>query len=397
MSKGGTLLSGSLLIAGTAIGGGMLAMPILTSPAGFIPSMIVYVVCWLFMASTGLLFLEICLSMKKEANIVSMAEETFGFFGKAYAWALYIFLFSCLTIAYIVGCGNLLTEFSQGTISDWQGPLLFVLLFAPLVFLGTRFASRLNIIFMTCLTALYFAFVFIGIGHVDTDFLAYRDWSKMTFALPIAFTAFAYQGIIPTLAHYLNYDAKKTRQCILIGSLITLVTYVIWEWLILGIVPVEGPGGLKEAISKGSNAIHPLKNFLQNPAIYAIGQYFAFFALLTSFLGVSLGLLDFLSDGLKIRKDFKGKLLLCSLIYIPTLLISISHPHIFLVSLDYAGGFGCALLLGLLPILMVWVRRYYFKMQAPTQLPYGKIFLCLLLIFVVFEVGTEIQHIWKKH
>ena len=56
-------------------------------------------------------------------------------------------------------------------------------------------------------------------------------------ALPVAFAAFGYQGIIPTLVHYMNYDVKKLRKAILIGSAIPLITYMIWQWLILGIVP----------------------------------------------------------------------------------------------------------------------------------------------------------------
>ena len=38
----GSVFGGSLLVAGTSIGGGMLALPVLTSLAGFIPSFIVY-------------------------------------------------------------------------------------------------------------------------------------------------------------------------------------------------------------------------------------------------------------------------------------------------------------------------------------------------------------------
>src|SRR5262249_997329 len=150
-----------------------------------------------------------------------------------------------------------------------------------------------------------------GFHLVKTDLLLYRNWSLSLVALPIAFTSFAYQGIIPTLVHYMDYDSNRIRKAIVIGSFIPLVTYVIWQWLILGIVPTYGTGGLAEALEQGSNAVQPLKNFINNSFVYVVGQYFAFFALVTSFFGVTLGLMDFLADGLKIKKTNLGKLMLC--------------------------------------------------------------------------------------
>lgn len=393
MDRKGNVLGGALLVAGTSIGGGMLALPVLTSLAGFIPSVVLYFVCWLFMVCTGLLFLEISQWMKGESNIISMASYTLGGGGRIAAWVLYIFLFYCLTIAYIVGCGNIVSELSNYTIPDWLGPLLFVLVFSPLILIRTSLASLLNIILVAGLALSYFAFVIFGFRDVKPEYLLHADWSKSLMVLPIAFTSFAYQGIIPTLTSYMHNDVKATRRAILIGSFIPLIAYIIWEWLILGIVPTHGPGGLAEALQNGDNAVYPLRNFIQNPAIYFIGQSFAFFALVTSFLGVALGLRDFLADGLKIQKDRRGKILLAALIFVVPLIIAVLYPHIFLIALDYAGGFGCALLLGLLPIIMVWVGRYQLGHENNPQLPGGKIVLGLLGLFVVFEVASELRHL----
>ena len=72
------ILSGSLLVTGTAIGAGMLALPVATCLGGFVPAIFIYLACWLFMAATGLLFLEICLWMPEDANIVSMSTHLLG-------------------------------------------------------------------------------------------------------------------------------------------------------------------------------------------------------------------------------------------------------------------------------------------------------------------------------
>jgi len=390
MQRHGSVLGGSLLVAGTTIGGGMLALPVLTSPAGFLPSIAIFFCCWLFMTCTGLLFLELSLALKEDANIVTMAEETLGMPGKIFAWIVYLFLFYCLTLAYIVGCGNLLTEFFQNRIPETLGPLLFVLIFAPFVYAGAKVVSKLNLFLMGGLAFFYICFVIIGAPWVKKELLLHQNWKLSLMALPIAFISFAYQGIVPTLVTYLDRNPLKIRLSIILGSLLPLLTYVIWQWLILGIVPYQGAQGLAEALKEGQNAVHPLKYFIGDPRVYLVGKYFAFFALLTSFFGVTLGLMDFLADGLNVKKDAKGKLLLCLILFVPPLVFAIFHPHVFLQALDYAGGYGSALLLGMLPILMVFSLRYWFKVPTQRQLPGGRVVLLLLLAFVLFELWVAL-------
>lgn len=385
-----------MLIAGTSIGGGMLALPVLTSLGGFVPSMVLYLATWVFMACTGLLFLEACMWMKEETNIISMANHSLGFYGKSFAWLLYLFFFYCVTLAYFVGGGNLFAELFPGVIQNWSGMILFGALFAPFVFAGAWLVEKVNLFLMFGLVLSFALFVFMGYSHVNYDHFIPMNWSLSILALPVAFAAFGYQGIIPTLVHYMNYDVKKLRKAILIGSAIPFITYVIWQWLILGIVPTYGAGGLAEALKNGSDAVYPLKNFLQDQRVYIIGQFFAFFALATSFFGVTLGMLDFLADGLGVKKSTQGRLFLCALVYLPPLIFGIANPHVFLTALDYAGGFGSSLLLGLLPILMVWSGRYIMQQKHPIMLPGGKILLIILALFVLFELFCELSIIFGK-
>jgi len=348
------------------------------------------------MAMTGILFLEVCFWMEKDANIISMAQRTLGKFGKGFAWALYLFLFYCLTLAYIVGCGDLFSQLFNDKIPAWSGALLFVLLFAPLTLAGGRIISWVNALLVLGLAVSYFTFVYLGYADINPSRLIPQNWAISAFSLPIAFTAFAYQGIIPTLFGYMQRDVPRIRSAIWIGSAIPFVAYIIWQALIMGIVPAEGPGGLAETMREGQNAVYPLKTFLNNSSVYFVGQFFAFFALVTSFLGVTIGLQDFLADGLQIKKNIQGKILLCLLIFVPPLIFNFTHPGIFLLALDYAGGFGCALLLGLLPIMMVWSGRYRLGLTSPLALPGGKLLLGALALFVAFEVSCQLYISWQN-
>ncbi len=94
MNKTGTFIGGTLLIAGSCIGAGMLALPIATGLAGFIPSVFSFLIAWGFMTLTGLLLVEVQSTFKERVNIGSMAERAMGPAGRIISWVLYLFYFT---------------------------------------------------------------------------------------------------------------------------------------------------------------------------------------------------------------------------------------------------------------------------------------------------------------
>ncbi len=384
----GHMLGGTLLITGTMIGVGMLALPVSTGPGGFIPAVVIYIICWLFMLCTGLLLLEVCSWMPKESNLISMASKLLGPIGKNICWAVYLFLFVTVMIAHVAGGGNIVSEISGGVIPPWLAMILYVLVFSPVIYLGTRSVDRLNLTLMVGVAISYLIFVLVSYNHVDAKLLTFTDWPKAWVALPILFTAFTYQVIIPSLMTYMDRDVKKVRKCIILGTSVPLVIYLIWELLILGIVPTND---LVEAGRLGHNAIMPLKKFVESSNLFAVGKAFAFFTMTTSYIGLSLAYLDFLADGLKIKKQGWKKVALCFAIFLPPTLLSLTRPDIFLVSLSYAGGFSCAILFGIFPPLMVWIGRYV-KGHSPAgqQIRGGRTLLAFLIFFVLIEIAMEL-------
>lgn len=384
----GHVLGGSLLIAGTTIGVGMLALPVATGPAGFVPSLTLYLLCWAFMLATGLLLLEISLSMPKEFSFLSMAERLLGPVGKAIFWCVYLFLFLTVMIAHVAGGASIINDLTGWALPTWFGILLYVALFSPVVYLGTRSVDRLNMLLISGVILSYCAFVYVSYGEVTPALLQHAHWDKTWIALPVLFTAFTFQVIVPTLVTYMERNVRKIRLAIVIGSLIPLVIYLIWEFLILGIVP---PEELAQAATAGHHAVEPLRAHVQNPLLFSIGKYFAFFTLTTSFIPFALAFFDFLADGLKWKKEGRHRTQLYLLIFgIPTL-IAIAYPHLFLIALGYAGGISCALLFGLMPPLMAWIGRYHKHYPAHTrQLPGGKAMLFLLMAFACIVLLGEI-------
>jgi tyrosine-specific transport protein len=394
----GHVFGGSLLIAGTTIGVGMLALPVVTGPSGFIPSISIYLICWLFMLCTGLLLLEVTLWLPKDSNLISMSNRLLGPAGKWICWAAYLFLFVTVMIAHVAGGGDVLSEITNGAISPQLSMVIYVLIFSPIVYMGTHSVDRLNMVLMLGVAVSYLLFIMVSYGHVSTAMLTYTSWPKAWLAIPVLFTAFTYQVIIPTLVTYMERNVKKIRMAIFCGTTIPLLVYLVWQVLILGIVPIDGPSGLIEAAKRGQNAVAPLKQFIGDARLFAIGKSFAFFTLTTSYVALSLAYLDFLADGLKIKKVGLKKVGLCAAIFLPPLFIALTYPNIFLNALSYAGGFSCAILFGLFPPIMVWVGRYIKKSEPrQRQLFGGRAMLALLMLFVAIELCLEVYHQFVTH
>lgn len=381
------VFGGVLLVAGTSIGAGMLALPVVTAQGGFFPAAAIYFISWLFMACTGLLFLELCLRLPPNANLLTMSSIYLGRWGKGAALLLYLFLFYSLSVAYISGGGGLLADWLSLDRTIAQG--LFVFSLAPFVYAGAKKIDRINRFLMIGLIGSYFLFVFWGISCVETKRLGFMNWGASLISLPVVFTSFSYQGIIPSLTAYLQRDAAKVRKAILGGSAIVFFIYLIWEFLILGAIPAEE---LEKARVLGLTAVSPLKEHIASSWLILAGQIFAFCAIATSFLGVAMGLLDFLADGFQLVKRGWRRFLLAVLTFSPPFAVALWDPALFIKALILAGGIGCAILLGLFPTLMVWRARYQGVGQhgSERQLGGGKPLLFLFFLFIAFEILHEI-------
>ena len=385
-----------LLVAGSCIGAGMLGLPALTALGGFGPSLLLFLLSWLFMAVTGVVLLEVFLSFKGEVNLITMAGRYLGAPGRAACWLLFTFLFYSLMVAYVTGSGELFVDFVKSSsgfsLPGWTGGLLLTLLLGISLYLGTESVDRFNRVLMCGLILSYFSLLFSGGGLVDWGYLQHRNWSASLYAIPVMITSFVYHNLVPSLSLYLKRNTAQICKAILLGSAIPLLLYILWVWLILGIVPVEGPRGFASSLSNGEMATTALRHAVGSGFVVTIANFFAFFAIVTSFLTTGLSFIDFFADALHIKKDWKGKLFLSFITIAPPFLVSLLYPKIFLLSLRYAGAFGTVLLFGVIPVMMCWSLRYLRKdVEKPAELlPGGRLSLLLIALFSLAVMAVEL-------
>lgn len=388
------LISAIFLVAGTCIGGGMLALPVATATSGFIPSFGMMFICFLAMTMTALFFVEIGFWMKKDqAHVITMSTTILGTPGKWISWIIYLFICYASLIAYTAGGGHLLAKtissFAAFECSKNLGCLVFILLFGPFVWVSHKILGRVN---AWLFIAMIVAFVFlIGLcaPTVNVEYLERQDWSKSFIALPILLTAFSFQTMVPSLHPYLNHHGPSLRIAIVAGTFLAFCIYVVWQMTVFGNVPFDGPNSLMLALKEGTTATESLSLATQNPWVDLLATSFAFFALVTSFFGMSMGLYDFLSDGLNIPKIGKGSIVLTALVLLPTLFCAMFFERIFLHALDASGGFGDSILNGLLPIAMIFVGRYVLRYGSPFHIGRRPLLAVTALFFLII-LGVEV-------
>lgn len=388
--------TGALLVAGTCIGGGMLALPVVGAPAGLIPALILMVIVWVLMSATGLCLVEIGFWMKKsDAHIITMASTILGRWGKWLMWLLFLFISYASLTAYTAGCGSLfasaLSALLNIEVSKTVGCCLFVLIFGPFLFGPRYILGRANDLLFFLMIGAYLVIVGRGVGLVQTEYLLRHDWSCAYLAIPLIITAFSYQMMVPSLYPFLDHDKKSLRVAVVLGTTIALIVYALWQVVVYGSVPLEGESGLSAAFKAGEPATFCLSQLTNSAAVTHAAAFFALFALVTSFFGIGIGLFDFLGDGLGISRKGKGALVLGLLVLIPSLIFAISFERIFLIALDISGGFGDTILNGVVPLLMLWlgIRQFAPHLSNHPLLQKGVIVVLLGLFALAFAAEVK--------
>lgn len=237
------LIGGILLVAGTTTGAGMLALPIVTGFAGFWPSMILFILYWLYMTFTAFLLLEVNLWMEEHTNLITMVRRTMGRNSQIFSWLIYLFLLYSLNTAYLAGGGPIVVEGLEA-LTGWQlplwiGPFFLLVLFGCFVYQGTQSVDYINRLLMLGLAVTYIFIIVCLAPYVQKPLLEYSNWNAIWVAISIVSTSFGFHIIIPTLTDYLQRDLKQLRLVLIIGSLIPLFIYITWELLPLVLSPYK--------------------------------------------------------------------------------------------------------------------------------------------------------------
>ncbi|MCL1092224.1 amino acid permease [Shewanella kaireitica] len=360
------ILGSIAIVAGTAIGGGMLALPLATASLGTIPALLLLVVIWGVSIYTSLLMLEINLRAGVGLNVHAITGKTLGKVGQLIQGGSFLSLLFALTMVYLMGGSSLLESKMElvGMKMDNQlAVLLFTAIFGGFIAVGVRWIDKVSRVLFTSMIALLVIVVAYLLPEVDMNLLmnnstagivAGSDLTNLWLAaIPIVFTSFGFHVCIATIVRYLDGDAISLRKVLIIGSTIPLVCYILWLMVTLGTL-----GGKTVYGFEGSLPL--LVTALQGVADSAILQQFidlfANLALVTSFLGVTMSLFDYVAELTRAKDNALGRAQTWLLTFIPPLLCALYYPDGFFQVLGFA-AIPLVVMIIFLPIAMALGQR----------------------------------------
>ena len=343
-----SLFGGAMIIAGTVIGAGMLANPTATSGVWFTGSLIVLLYTWFSMLSSGLMILEVNTHYPHGASFDTMVKDLLGptwnaINGIAVAFVLYL-----LTCAYIFVGGDLTAKGLGGALGVkiplTVGQLSFFLIFATCVWASARLVDRFTSILIggMVLTFIWATGGLIAEAKLPVLFDTQAPsgtpyWIYISAALPVCLASFGFHGNVSSLLKYFKGDAPKVAKSLWAGTLIALVIYVLWQIAIQGNLPRSEFAPVIATDGQVSVLIEVLSKFVQTGSMAAILSFFSYMAIATSFLGVTLGLFDYIADIFKWDDSVSGRTKTAALTFLPPLVSCLLFPTGFVTAIGYVG------------------------------------------------------------
>ena len=346
------------LVAGTTVGAGILALPAVATEAGFFPSAVALLGAWVFMATTGLLISEVCCNLVKRdkslenIGVLNMVKITVGPYGAAVSGIVYCFISYALLVAYIAEAGEIIAQSAQ--LPSWGGPVAFIVVEGGTLAFGSELAiASMNNLFVVIVIGSFGGLVAVGFPAVQVTNLLHQNYGAVMKTVPTMFVALVYHNVVPVVCAQLHYNVQAIRIAISVGSLIPLAMFITWNLVILGIAV---PGDL---------SVDPVELLRAGGAGELTGVLISSFseaAIVTSFIGFAIGLMDFFTDMFPDRS--KKDTLLFGAVLVPPLIVAILDPDIFHDALDYAGTFGISILFGAIPAVMALRMRWVVRLRC---------------------------------
>ena len=400
-----SIFGGTMIVAGTAIGAGMLALP--TVSAGMWigwASILLLLTCFCMLRSSQAI-LEVNMHFEPGASFHSLVKATLGtkwsiINGLSISFVLYI-----LVYAYISGGSSMVSYLFEAiggfNIDRRIASLLFAVVLITCVWASTWLVDKTSVIMMGIMVVTFFIsmgglFPTISITNVfDENGNILYLWAAVSTFL----TSFCFHGSVPSLVKYFGKDPISINKCLVYGTLIALACYCIWIFVASGNISRDG---FKVVIASGGNVgalIQTANVGISSGLIVRALDTFASLAIATSFLGAGLGLFDYLADLFKFDDSPIGRGKTTLITFVPPLIGGIFFPEGFIGAIAWAGLFSVIWSVIVPSLMVLKVRQQYGEIEySPFKgkfIPYMLIgygvIAGLCHILVVFKLLPEFK------
>ena len=374
-----------LSLFGTAVGAGVLFLPIKAGAGGFWPLVILALIAapmtWFAHKSLARFGLS---AKNPEADITDTVEEHFGKTGANLITFAYFFAIYPIVLIYGVGITNTVDSFlvNQMGMESIPRPLLsgaLILAMTAGVVFGKELMLKATSAMVYPLVFILLALSFYLVPDWNTSMMDVSpEWSAMPsiiwLAIPIIVFSFNHSPIISQFSKEQRRvhgdNAVKKTDAITGGAAMMLMGFVMF--FVFSVVLSLSPEQLATAQTQNISVLSYLANVHESPLISYMGPLVAFAAITSSYFGHFLGAHEGLVGLIKSRSNTqvsKIEKISLAFIVVTTWIVAVVNPSI-LGMIETMGAPMIAAILFLMPVFAMnkvpAMAKY--KTSAPVQI-----------------------------
>lgn len=392
MKKNPSLIGGACIIASVCVGAGMLGLPSAGAGAWTVWSMLAIAITMIVMTISGWMLLEAFRHYDLKVSFDTVTKDLLGNKVNLLNNITVYFVGGILLYAYITSSGLILQDVLG--LNAKVASALFVLIFSAFVWHSTRAVDRISVVLIAFMI-LSFVFGVSGLAvKVDMSVLfdtigeenAYAPYAMAM--LPVALTSFGYHHSVSSMRAYYG-EETKAKYAILGGTVIALSLYFLWLFSIFGNLPRANFGPVIEQGGNVDALLKALGSVIESEQVANAINTFSMAAILSSFIGVGLGVFDFLADFFKFSDDKSGRTKTWLVTFFPPLVLSLLFPFGFVIAIGYAGA-AATVWACIIPALLARKTRQVHAGAGGFTAPGGN---AMISVVIGFGVLTAIFHV----
>ncbi|WP_292986050.1 aromatic amino acid transporter [Pantoea sp.] len=338
---------GATIICGTVVGAGMFILPVVMAGAWFGWSLLILAFSWICMLISGLMFHRVSQHFPLETGYDKIVRDLLGRSWAEVNGLSLIFVLGILTYAYISAIGPVydhsLSKLTGKTVSSSEAKVILSVTVAAIVWSGTSSIGRIMSVLLVTKIILLLTLFGGLLTTVNVDYLSDSQnssgsyWPYMLGIVPFCLASFGYHGNISGLISYYSGNHQRVKRCLCTGTAMALVIYLFWIICTMGNLPRSA---FPEIASQGGDIaalMHAFSLRGYTPGMSLLFSTFSHFAVICSFVGVTAGLVDYISDRFGIATTRTGRLKAIAITFLPPLSLSLLFPAGFVAAIGYAG------------------------------------------------------------
>ena len=336
------VMGAALLLAGTAIGSGMISLPMVLARFGIIGTCAIMLAFSVLIYLTAIIRADINLNTNNAASSLREAGNMLGtpFIGSLGDAMLKLLAFALMT-AYMTGGASIINSLIGHSMSPILSLCFVTTLVAAIFFFASDSIVRINKVLFSGLFTMLISLMAILCWQTpikvipqQLDSVTLNEWATL---IPVIFTSFGFHTVTHIVAKLCNSDRALVRKACLIGTAIPTVVYICWTVAILLVVANTDSAFFSLMLEGKATEVGELVRVLSNAAssekIQTVVWIVSALAILTSILGVGFSLWD------SVRREWKApKLLSVVVVAVLPAIVSVVTPNAFITVLNVAGS-----------------------------------------------------------